>query len=168
MIQEDGICHRFLLQPGDGGGGGGALNSLRNFRLQKKKFTAGTFDSDTSTDLIQSQSSGETDSPVKLPGGKRVLSDSSPSVDSSQVGTDETNQYQNKNLFIHQNGSSSVQSSQEVRPVHKRIRILSDSETEASPVKLDLPLAEDIEKKVSFLQNAYPDIDPMVLQDTLK
>ena len=63
---------------------------------------------------------------------------------------------------------SSVQSSQEVRPVHKRIRILSDSETEASPVKLDLPLADDIEKKVSFLQNAYPDIDPMVLQDTLK
>ena len=67
-----------------------------------------------------------------------------------------------------QNGSSSVHSSQEVRPVHKRIRILSDSESEASPVKLDLPLADDIEKKVSFLQNAYPDIDPMVLQDTLK
>ena len=61
-----------------------------------------------------------------------------------------------------------MHSSQEVRPVHKRIRILSDSESEASPVKLDLPLADDIEKKVSFLQNAYPDIDPMVLQDTLK
>ena len=45
--------------------------------------------------------------------------------------------------------------------------MLSDSETE-SPVKLDLPLADEIEKKVSFLQNAYPDIDPMVLQDTLK
>ena len=63
---------------------------------------------------------------------------------------------------------SSVQSSQKVRPVHKGIRMLSDSETEASPVKLDLPLADEIEKKVSFLQNAYPDIDPMVLQDTLK
>jgi len=137
------------VKPGEGGGGG-ALNSLRNFRLQKKKFTAGTFDSDTSVDQSQSQGNGETDSPVKMPGGKRVLSDSSPSLDSSQ------------------NGSSSVQSSQEVRPVHKRIRILSDSESEASPVKLDLPLADDIEKKVSFLQNAYPDIDPMVLQDTLK
>ena len=67
-----------------------------------------------------------------------------------------------------QNGSSSVQSSEEVtRPVHKRIRMLSDSETD-SPVKLDLPLADDIEKKVGFLQNAYPDMDPMVLQDTLK
>lgn len=61
-----------------------------------------------------------------------------------------------------------MQSSQEVRPVHKRIRMLSDSETEASPAKLDLPLAEDIEKKVNFLQNAYPDLDPMMLQDTLK
>ena len=49
--------------------------------------------------------------------------------------------------------------------------MLSDSESESSPVKFDnlnLPLAEEIEKKVGFLQNAYPDIDPMVLQDTLK
>ena len=49
--------------------------------------------------------------------------------------------------------------------------MLSDSEPESSPVKFDnlnLPLAEEIEKKVSFLQNAYPDMDPMVLQDTLK
>ena len=30
----------------------------------------------------QSQGNGETDSPVKMPGGKRVLSDSSPSMDS--------------------------------------------------------------------------------------
>ena len=76
----------FCFQPGEGGGGG-ALNSLRNFRLQKKKFTAGTFDSDTSVDQSQSQGNGETeaDSPVKMPGGKRVLSDSSPSMDSSQV-----------------------------------------------------------------------------------
>ena len=73
-----------------------------------------------------------------------------------------------QNLLLYQNGSGSLQSSEEIRPVHKRIRMLSDSETEASPVKLDLPLAEDIEKKVNFLHNAYPDLDPMVLQDTLK
>ena len=49
--------------------------------------------------------------------------------------------------------------------------MLSDSEPDSSPVKFDnlnLPLAEDIEKKVSFLKDAYPDIDEMVLQDTLK
>ena len=49
--------------------------------------------------------------------------------------------------------------------------MLSDSEPDSSPVKFDnlnLPLAEEIEKKVSFLQNAYPDMDPMVLQGTLK
>jgi len=142
---------------GGGGGGGGALNSLRNFRLQKKKFSAGTFDSDTSADPSQSQSqeangaaTSETDSPVKPAGGKRILEDSSP-TDSSQNGA---------------NGSS-----EEVRPVHKRIRMLSDSEPDSSPVKFDnlnLPLAEDIEKKVSFLKDAYPDIDEMVLQDTLK
>ena len=82
----DNIVTLFCVQPGEGGGGG-ALNSLRNFRLQKKKFTAGTFDSDTSVDQSQNQSNGETeaDSPVKMPGGKRVLSDSSPSMDSSQV-----------------------------------------------------------------------------------
>ena len=68
-----------------------------------------------------------------------------------------------------QNGANG--SSEEVRPVHKRIRMLSDSEPDSSPVKFDnlnLPLAEDIEKKVSFLKDAYPDIDEMVLQDTLK
>ena len=158
----------FCLQPGEGGGGG-ALNSLRNFRLQKKKFTAGTFDSDTSVDQSQSNGDTEADSPVKMPGGKRVLSDSSPSMDSSQVRLLALMiTVISYNILLFQNGSSSVQSSQEVRPVHKRIRILSDSETEASPVKLDLPLADDIEKKVKFLQNAYPDIDPMVLQDTLK
>ena len=72
---------------------------------------------------------------------------------------------------MQQNGSNVNGSSEEIRPVHKRIRMLSDSEPESSPVKFDnlnLPLAEEIEKKVSFLQNAYPDMDPMVLQDTLK
>ena len=58
---------------------------------------------------------------------------------------------------------SSVQSSQKVKPVHKGIRMLSDSETEASPVKLDLSLADGTKKKVKFPAN--PDIDPMVLQD---
>ena len=51
---------------------------------------------------------------------------------------------------------SSVQSSQKVRPVHKGIRMLSDSETEASPVKLDLSLADGTKKKVKFPAN--PDI----------
>ena len=87
----------YLFQQSDGGAGGGALNSLRNFRLQKKKFTAGTFDSDTSVDQSSSQSqqsngasvggtdvSNDNDSPVKPAGGKRILDDSSP-VDSSQV-----------------------------------------------------------------------------------
>jgi hypothetical protein len=41
--------------------------------------------------------------------------------------------------------------------------MLSDSETEASPVKLDLSLADGTKKKVKFPAN--PDIDPMVLQD---
>ena len=51
--------------------------SLRIFRLQKKEFTARTFDSDTSVDQIQSQSNREMepDSPVKMPGGKRDLSE---------------------------------------------------------------------------------------------
>jgi len=142
------------------------MNSLRNFRLQKKKFTAGTFDSDAdqgSQSSQQSQSSNgvkdpvsEADSPIKPAGSKRVL-DESTDVDNSQNGSSVT--------------SSNSQSQDEVRPVHKRIRMLSDSESESSPVKFDninLPLAEDIEKKVAFLQNAYPDMDPMVLQDTLK
>ena len=49
--------------------------------------------------------------------------------------------------------------------------MLSDSEPDSSPAKfekLNVPLADDIEQKVSFLQTAYPDMDPMVLQDTLK
>ena len=85
------------FQQSDGGGGGGALNSLRNFRLQKKKFTAGTFDSDTSADQASSQSqqsngasggatdvSSDIDSPIKPAGGKRILDDTSEG-DSSQV-----------------------------------------------------------------------------------
>ena len=46
-----------------------------NFILQKRKFAAGTFDSDTSVDQIQGQSNREMepDSPVKMPGGKRDL-----------------------------------------------------------------------------------------------
>ena len=68
-----------------------------------------------------------------------------------------------------QNGSTN--GSEEVKPAHKRIRMLSDSEPDSSPAKfekLNVPLADDIEQKVSFLQTAYPDMDPMVLQDTLK
>ena len=85
------------FQQSDGGSGGGALNSLRNFRLQKKKFTAGTFDSDSSADQAGSQSqtsngasgggtdvSNDIDSPIKPAGGKRILDDTSEG-DSSQV-----------------------------------------------------------------------------------
>ena len=67
------------------------MNSLRNFRLQKKKFTAGTFDSDADQGSQSSQSSNgvkdpvsEADSPIKPAGSKRVLDESS-DVDSSQV-----------------------------------------------------------------------------------
>ena len=69
------------------------MNSLRNFRLQKKKFTAGTFDSDAEqgSQSSQSQSSNgvkepvsDADSPIKPAGSKRVL-DESTDADSSQV-----------------------------------------------------------------------------------
>jgi len=121
------------------------MNSLRNFRLQKKKFTAGTFDSDAEqgSQSSQSQSSNgvkepvsDADSPIKPAGSKRVL-DESTDADSSQNGSSNTT-------------STNSQSQDEVRPVHKRIRMLSDSESESSPVKFDnlnLPLAEEIEKK---------------------
>ena len=46
--------------------------------------------------------------------------------------------------------------------------MLSDSESDCSPVKLSLPGADEIEKKVSILQATYPQVDPMVIQDTLK
>ena len=46
--------------------------------------------------------------------------------------------------------------------------MLSDSESDCSPVKLPLPAAEEIERKVSLLQATYPQLDPMVIQDTLK
>ena len=79
---------------------------MRNFRLQKKKFSAGTFDSDTSSaEPSQSQNSttdnidstdntnnsvttagdtSDTDSPVKPVGGKRFFDDS-PQTEQSQV-----------------------------------------------------------------------------------
>ena len=46
--------------------------------------------------------------------------------------------------------------------------MLSDSESDCSPVKQSLPSAEEIEKKVSLLQATHPQVDPMVIQDTLK
>ena len=103
------VCKNFavfllLFTNFQGDGGGGALNSLRNFRLQKKKFSAGTFDSDASS-AEPSQSQGSTgggndttdtsdnvtaagdvsdDSPVKPVGGKRFF-DESPKTEQSQV-----------------------------------------------------------------------------------
>merc|ERR1719341_2639189 len=46
----------------------------------------------------------------------------------------------------------------------------SESENGSSPTKVDhnLPLPDEIEKKVNFLKNACPSVDPMILQDTLK
>ena len=136
--------------------GGGALNALRNFRLQKKKFTPGAFDSDSSSQEASQETNGpdvssEVDSsPIKpAGGGKRILEDNSPQLSNSQPS---------------QNGSSES----EPRPPHKRIRMLSDSESDCSPVKLSLPGADEIEKKVSILQATYPQVDPMVIQDTLK
>jgi len=145
------------------GGEGAAVNSLRNFRLQKKKFTPGGFDTDSSQELTQNQddqSSGlsqslELESPIRPAGyKKRVLDDrTTPEPSYSQNG---------------ENGYSNPKP-----PAHKRIRMISDSESEnggSSPTKVDpnLPLPEDIEKKVNFLKNACPGVDPMILQDTLK
>lgn len=146
------------------GGDGGALNSLRNFRLQKKKFAPGGFDTDSSQEPSQNHedpSSGsslsqslELESPIRPAGyKKRVLDDrTTPEPSHSQNG---------------ENGFSDPRP-----PAHKRIRMISDSESEngSSPAKADqnLPLPEDIERKVNFLKNACPSVDPMVLQDTLK
>ena len=139
--------------------GGGALNALRNFRLQKKKFAPGTFDSDNSSQETSQEANGpdvseEVDSsPIKpAGGGKRILDDSSPQLSNSQPAS--------------QNGNGS--SGSEPRQPHKRIRMLSDSESDCSPVKLNLPAAEEIERKVGVLQATYPQVDPMVIQDTLK
>ena len=69
-----------------------------------------------------------------------------------------------ENGVSHQNGSSSP----DQKPAHKRIRMLSDSEPDSSPVKANGSQATDTERKVSFLQNAYPNMDPTVIRDTLK
>ena len=140
------------------------MNSLRNFRLQKKKFAPGGFDTDSSQEPSQNHedpSSGsslsqslELESPIRPAGyKKRVLDDrTTPEPSHSQNG---------------ENGFSDPRP-----PAHKRIRMISDSESEngSSPAKADqnLPLPEDIERKVNFLKNACPSVDPMVLQDTLK
>ncbi|XP_023339390.1 SWI/SNF-related matrix-associated actin-dependent regulator of chromatin subfamily A containing DEAD/H box 1 homolog isoform X3 [Eurytemora carolleeae] len=127
---------------------GGALNSLRNFRLQKKKFsgsntdgaTGSSFDALSPQPLNSSQGSSMSDSEEIRPAGyKRVLSDSPASEETG-------------------NGSS-----------HKRMRILSDSESEnGSPEKKIQTEVDQLEKKLSFLKNAFPNRDPMELQDVLK
>jgi len=132
------------------------LNALRNFRLQKKKYVPGTFDSDSSSQEPSqevnggAEASSELDSPIKpAGGGKRILEDTDTSPE---------------NGVSHQNGSSSP----DQKPAHKRIRMLSDSEPDSSPVKANGSQATDTERKVSFLQNAYPNMDPTVIRDTLK
>ena len=95
---------------------------------------AGSFDSENSSQSQETNgaevSSDIESSPIKPAGGKRILDDSS----SPQNGTS------------YQNGSSES----ELKPAHKRIRILSDSESDCSPVKVrSVPLAEEVEKKVS-------------------
>lgn len=151
------------------GGGEGALNSLRNFRLQKKKFTPGGLDSDnssqepsqTTTDQSQQNQSetstnyqSEPESPIRPAGFKRVLDcrDSSPPITECSISL---------------NGARP--------PAHKRIRMVSDSESEngSSPVKgaavaVAIPSPDEIERKVNFLATACPSVDPMVLQDTLR
>ena len=138
---------------------------MRNFRLQKKKFTPGGFDTDSSQEPSQNQEdpslgaaslnqSLELESPIRPAGyKKRVLDDrTTPEPSHSQNG---------------ENGFSDPRP-----PAHKRIRMISDSESEngSSPTKVDLnlPLPDEIEKKVNFLKNACPSVDPMILQDTLK
>jgi len=147
------------------GGEGGALNTLRNFRLQKKKFTPGSFDTDSSQEMSQNNDTGgatsannslELESPIRPAGyKKRVLADRI---------TPEPPHYVNG-----ENGFSPSPKP----PAHKRIRMISDSESEnggTSPAKLDnsFPSSDDIEQKVNFLRNACPGVDTMVLQDTLK
>ena len=138
---------------------------MRNFRLQKKKFTPGGFDTDSSQEPSQNQEdpslgaaslnqSLELESPIRPAGyKKRVLDDrTTPEPSHSQNG---------------ENGFSDPRP-----PAHKRIRMISDSESEngSSPSKVDinLSLPDEIEKKVNFLKNACPSVDPMILQDTLK
>jgi len=106
--------------------------------------------------LSQSQSELSSDpeldsSPIKQAGSKRVLDPDSPAVDSGRT------------------------MSPVAAPKHKRIRMLSESESDTggSPVKNGSssgsgPSPEDIEEKVAFLSSAVPDRDLMELQDTLK
>ena len=96
--------------------------SLRIFRLQKKKFTARTFDSDTLVDQIQSQSNRD---------GAKLSSQDAGRKEGSEWG--EARQpliplVISQKCLLYQNRSSSVQRSQEVRPVHKC------PETEARPL----------------------------------
>ena len=147
------------------GGEGGALNTLRNFRLQKKKFTPGSFDTDSSQEMSQNNDTGgatsannslELESPIRPAGyKKRVLAD--------RITPEPPHSANGENGF----------SPSPKPPAHKRIRMISDSESEnggTSPAKNDnsFPSSDDIEQKVNFLRNACPGVDTMVLQDTLK
>ena len=101
-----------------------------------------------------SQQSLVPDSPIRPAGHKRLLDDrSSPEANSQESEA--------------KNGSSSGSSGQ-----HKRIRMMSDSDSEnGSPVKGGSGLsgqASELEQKLSFLKNACPNVDAMVLQDTLR
>ena len=91
------------------------------------------------------------DSPIRPAGTKRVLDERSNSPE-SPIGQKAS-----------KNGSSTQ---------HKRIRMMSDSDSEnGSPVKKGTDLSgktSELEEKLAFLKNACPNVDAMVLQDTLK
>jgi len=108
---------------------GAALNSLRNFRLQKKKFSAVNSDSEYQSSQEQSGASqaslasatdlnSSLESPIRQAGYKRVLD--------GELGSEES-----------QNGSNGSSAAERAPgPVHKRIRMMSDSEPDSSPVKV--------------------------------
>jgi len=152
-----------------GGSSESALNSLRNFRLQKKKLSGGSgfTDSEASSQELERKNSAsqisimsvspshsesnnvsEPDSsPIKPAGCKRVLDTDSPSVDNETYDSPTS------------------------APVHKRIRMLSESGSEngGTPGKSQgIPTPEEIDRKVSFLASACPNMDVMALQDTLR
>ena len=101
--------------------------------------------------LVHSTMHNVLDSPIRPAGTKRVLDERSNSPESP----------------ISQKASKNGSSTQ-----HKRIRMMSDSDSEnGSPVKKGTDLSgktSELEEKLTFLKNACPNVDAMVLQDTLK
>ena len=97
-------------------------------------------------DPIQSQSNREMepDSPVKMPGGKRDLSE-------VRLASHWSPLLSVKNVYFIRTAAA---------PCRDPRRL--DRSTSVQRQRPDLPLADDIEKKVSFSHNAYPDMNPIV------